>query len=30
DFESIADVQAAVGWYVNWYNNNRISLRDAA
>lgn len=30
DFESIVDVQAAVGWYVNWYNNNRISLRDAA
>lgn len=29
DFESIADVQAAVDWYVNWYNNNRISLRDA-
>ncbi|WP_422938463.1 hypothetical protein [Weissella confusa] len=26
----MADVQAAVGWYVNWYNNNRISLRDAA
>ncbi|MCW0925948.1 hypothetical protein [Weissella sp. LMG 11983] len=23
-------MQAAVGWYVNWYNNNRISLRDAA
>lgn len=19
-----------LGWYVNWYNNNRISLRDAA
>ncbi|MBS6378044.1 MAG: DDE-type integrase/transposase/recombinase [Weissella confusa] len=29
DFESIADVQATVGWYVNWYNNNRISLHDA-
>ena len=30
DFESIADVKAAVDWYVNWYNNNRISLHDAA
>ncbi|WP_425473522.1 IS3 family transposase [Weissella cibaria] len=29
-FESINDVQAAVGWYINWYNNTRISLRDAA
>lgn len=30
EFESINDVQAAVGWYTNWYNNTRISLRDAA
>lgn len=29
-FESINDVQAAVGWYINWYNNTRISLRDAS
>lgn len=30
EFESINDVQAAVGSYTNWYNNTRISLRDAA
>jgi putative transposase len=30
EFETITDVQVAVGWYVNWYNNNRISLREAA
>ncbi|AWF95709.1 hypothetical protein [Weissella cibaria] len=22
--------RSAVGWYINWYNNTRISLRDAA
>lgn len=29
-FESINDVQTAVGCYINWYNNTFISLRDAA
>ncbi|MHB9649488.1 integrase core domain-containing protein [Weissella paramesenteroides] len=27
-FETITDVQAGVGWYVNWYNNTRLSLRE--
>jgi putative transposase len=30
EFETITDVQAAIGWYINWYNNNRISLREIA
>jgi putative transposase len=30
EFETITDVQAAIGWYINWYNNNRISLREVA
>ncbi|KAA8453765.1 IS3 family transposase [Weissella paramesenteroides] len=27
-FETITDVQTAVGWYVNLYNNTRLSLRE--